>query len=251
MKILVCVITHNCVDVLPFFLRHYLSFTDEIWAFDDFSTDGTRPILSAFDRVLRGDWDHPGSGIDENLFLDFAYRTYSRAKHNFDWVIWVDPDEFVYAPNIRQVLRDNIGKYDVLRTGGYNMVGNGMPKDDGRQIWEISPMGTMDDVYSKPVIFNPAAEVRWDRGKHHLENCSARVSPTRLLKILHYRYLGADYTRAKNAKNYARCGLRNNDKGAAWTCAPGYDGIDKAHSPAWAEEQIKNAFNAVEAQLYP
>jgi len=30
MKILVCTITHDCVDVIGFFLRHYLSFTDEM-----------------------------------------------------------------------------------------------------------------------------------------------------------------------------------------------------------------------------
>jgi len=51
MKILVCVITYNCAREINFFLRHYLSFADEILAFDDFSTDGTRPILSAFDKV--------------------------------------------------------------------------------------------------------------------------------------------------------------------------------------------------------
>jgi hypothetical protein len=65
------------------------------------------------------------------------------------------------------------------------------------------------------------------------------------MKLLHARYFGADYTRSKNAKNYARCGLLSGDKGAAWSCSPGYDGADKEHSPQWAEFARTVAFNVV------
>jgi hypothetical protein len=66
------------------------------------------------------------------------------------------------------------------------------------------------------------------------------------LKLLHYRYLGYEYTRMKNAKNYERCGLKNGDKGAAWSCAPGYNG---EHSPIWAKKAIQNAINVVDAPI--
>ena len=250
MKILVCVITYNCAREINFFLRHYMSFADEIWAFDDFSTDGTRPILSAFDKVKRMDWPHPGSGIDENLFLQFAYETYPKTAGKFDWVIWADPDEIIYHPNIKQVLQDNIGKYDVIRTSGFNMTGDGFPKSDGnKQIWEILQTGVRAPTYSKPIIFNPAATIRWSRGKHRLEVGGLRVSEP-LVKLLHYRYLGADYTRIKNAANYARCGLRNGDKGAAWSCAPNWDAADKEHTPLWSEFAKTKAFNVIDSELY-
>jgi len=248
MKVVVLAITYCCSDVARFFLRHYETIADEIAIFDDFSTDGTREIFQAHPKVLLRDWPHPGSGINEDLFLNFLYSVYpTAAKHGFDWFIVADPDEFLYAPNPRgvleQALKDGV---EVIQTKGFNLVGDGLPNDDGRQIYEVNPMGVPAPVYSKPVIIRPTAKVRWVRGRHALENCSPRLSNGPLFKLLHYRYLGAAYTAAKNAKNYARCGLDSGDKGAAWSCSPGYNGADKEHSPLWAEEAKKKAVNVLE-----
>jgi hypothetical protein len=247
--VVVLAITWNCADTARYFLRHYETIADEIAIFDDFSTDGTREIFQAHPKVLLRDWPHPGSGINEDMFLNFLYSIYpTAAKHGFDWVIVADPDEFLYAPNPLAVLeRALIDGVEVIQTAGYNMMGEGLPKDDGRQIYEINPMGVRAPVYSKPVIFRPTARVRWIRGRHALEDyVSPVLSNGPLFKLLHYRYLGANYTAAKNAKNYARCGLDSGDKGAAWSCSPGYNGVDKEHSPLWAESAKKLAFNVLE-----
>lgn len=245
MRIIVFVITHNCADVLPFFLRHYETFADEISAWDDRSTDGTREMLASTPKVILREWPHR-TGIDEDLFLAHWQEWYPKARGAFDWLMIVDPDEFIHAPSIRTLL--NTAKstgIEVIRPTGYNMVGDGIPHDDGRQIYEISPMGVDAPVYSKPVIFQPNIIIRWIRGKHDIEDCNPVMKPLKFFKLLHYRYMGADYTRAKNAKNYGRCGLLNGDKGAAWSCSPGYDGPDKEHSPQWAEEAKKRAFNVL------
>jgi len=251
MKILVFVLTYNCRDVLPFFLRHYETFADEISAFDDHSTDGTREMLAAHPKVKLRDWPHK-TGIDEDLFLAHWQEWYPKARGAFDWVMIVDPDEFVYAPNMRLLLETlQRNEIEVIKPTGFNMVGDGLPKDDGRQIYEINPMGVPAPVYSKPVVFRPHIKINWNRGKHALENCNpvmikgdAMTKPF-WAKLLHYRYMGADYTRAKNAKNYARCGLLSGDKGAAWSCSPGYDGPDKEHSPQWAEFAKTKAVNVL------
>jgi len=243
MKILVFVITYNCADVLPFFLRHYSEVADEISAFDDFSNDGTRELLKANPKVLLRDWPHPGCGINEDLFLAHWQEWYPKARGKFDWVMIVDPDEFIYAPALRGLLEVRVeGK--VLRPRGFNMTGDGLPKDDGRQIWEINPMGVPAPVYSKPVVFRPEIKINWIRGKHDVEHC-AEVPVNCGLKLLHYRYMGATYTAAKNAKNYARCGLDSGDKGAAWSCSPGYNGPEKEHSPLWAEAAKAKAVNVL------
>jgi glycosyltransferase involved in cell wall biosynthesis len=251
MKIIVFVLTYNNADVVPFFLRHYSTFADEISAFDDFSTDGTRELLEANPKVLLRNWPHPGSGIDEVLFLNHWKEWYQRARGGFDWVIIADSDEIIYAPDIRKVLSEQqaLG-YEVVRTNGWNMTGKGLPKDDGRQIWEISPMGVRAPVYSKPVVFQPHAQISWNLGKHALQDCNPKVTPTPLLKLLHYRYMGSAYTRKKNAKNYARCGLATGDKAAAWSNARSYDGPDKEHSPQWADFAHTKAINALEAPFY-
>lgn len=244
MKVLVFVITYNCADVLPFFLRHYSTIADEISAFDDFSTDGTRDLLKANPKVLLRDWPHPGCGINEDLFLAHWQEWYPKARGKFDWVIIVDPDELIWGQNVLATLHTHLRMTcKVLKPTGYNMTGDGLPKDDGRQLWEISPMGVAAPVYSKPVIFRPEIKINWIRGKHDVEHCS-EIPCQCALKLLHYRYMGATYTAARNAKNYARCGLDSGDKGAAWSCHPNYTG---EHSAPWAEEAKRKAFNVLNA----
>lgn len=246
MKILIFVLTYNCRDVLPFFLRHYQEFADEISAFDDHSTDGTRQMLNAHPKVIVREWPHE-SGINEDLFLAHWQEWYPKARGYFDWVMIPDSDEFLYSPDMRGTLSlaKSVG-IQVIKPMGYNLLGDGFPKDDGHsQIYELRPMGVAAPVYSKPVIFQPHIKINWNRGKHDLENCDLVVGRETGMKLLHARYFGADYTRSKNAKNYGRCGLLSGDKGAAWSCSPGYDGADKEHSPTWAEEAKKKAFNVM------
>lgn len=239
MKVIVFMLNFNNADVLPFTLRHYSTFADEISVWDDQSTDGSRHILRSHDKVLMREWPYD-TGIDEDRFLAHACEWYPKAHPAFDWAMWVDPDEFIYAPDVRKVLEEN-SQYDVITTLGYNMTGNGLPKDDGHsQIYELNPNGIHAPVYSKPVVFRPSAYVRWNRGKHALQDCNPKVTPVAQFKLLHYRYMGKYYTKKRNTKNYGRCGLKNGDKNAAWSCSPSYDGKDKEHSPTWAES-IKNA----------
>ena len=245
MKIIVFSICYNQADILPWFLRHYSSFADEISVWDDHSTDGSRELLAAHPKVKLRDWPYE-SGINEDLFLQHAYEWYPQAHPTFDWAFWVDPDEIIYGPDILKTLEDS-SDYEVLQTKGFNMTGEGLPQDDGKsQIWEVSPWGIHALVYSKPVVFRPGSEVRWNRGKHALESVN-RVSPKILLKLLHYRYMGGQYTADRNAKNYARCGLKSGDKNAAWTCAPGYRG---EHSANWADSIKSCRWNVVEEPLW-
>lgn len=247
MKIVVFVITHNPgPDLLGFFLRHYSTFADEIDVWDDRSLDGTREMLAAHPKVVLRDW-LPETGIDEDLFLAHWQEWYPKAAGHFDWVMIPDSDEFLYSPDMIGTL--NLAKsvgIQAIKPIGYNLVGDGFPKDDGHsQIYELNPMGVSAPVYSKPVIFQPDIKINWIRGRHDLEHCDPVVGRETGMKLFHARYFGADYTRARNAKNYARCGLLSGDKGAAWSCSPGYDGADKEHSPMWSEEAKKKAVNVM------
>lgn len=245
MRIIVFSICFNQARILPFYLRHYSSFADEISVFDDHSTDGSRELLQANPKVLLRDWPYD-TGIDEDLFLQHAYDWNIKAfQGKFDWVIWSDCDEFIYAPDVRAVLENADG--DVIQTKGYNMLGDGLPKDDGKsQIWQLHKNGVSAPVYSKPVVFRAWVKIGWNRGKHALENCEPKLTSKPMLKLLHYRYMGYEYTKEINAKNYSRCGLKSGDKGAAWSCAPDYKG---EHSAAWAAKMKHKALNVVDAPM--
>ena len=250
MKILCILILHNAEQILPFTFRHYDQFVDEYWVFDDRSTDGTQAILKANPKVKQREFTGM-EGLYEEQNLGLIYQTYPEAVGKFDWVMCPDPDEFLYAPMMRKGLgvAQHAG-FELVRSKGYNLVGDGFPKDDGHsQIYELNPMGVNAPIYSKPIVFQPHVRVRWMRGRHQIEDCNPVMTLTPHIKLLHARYFGSEHTRQRNAKAYDRCGFLNNDKGPAWSCSTGYDAPHLEGSPQWAEFARTQAFNVLEAPL--
>lgn len=248
MKIWVFAVCHNEAPILPFWLRHYGAFADRMLIFDDGSDDFGMDIIRAQPKATLERWPH-ADGMDEENFLKFARNTYPIARGRADWVIWCDMDEFVYHPDWAGLLASRIViDQPIIYSAGFNMTNldfDGLPKDDGRQLWEMLPMGARAPVYSKQIMFRPEVDMQWIRGKQWVEgNYDPILRPPALVKLLHYRHLGPEYTRARNARNLDRC----KDKGVAWTCAPEYTGEG---SPEWAEHVLrKAAFNVIDAPLY-
>jgi hypothetical protein len=246
----------NEVAVLPFWLRHYSAFADQIHVWDDHSTDGTRELLAAHPKVVLHDW--PGTdGMDEEMNLELAHASYPLARGHADWVMWPDMDEFLYHPDMHNYLagRKAAGR-EAIYAWGYNMIAeNGLPPDDGKsQIWELLRTGVHAPVYSKPIIFQPHIDLRWARGKHHLYDGagSINVGPVPQwfrsdeweIKLLHYRYLGVEYTRARNRRNYARFRMNTGDKGQAWAVSENYRGEG---SPEWVVQVFPGRYDVVDA----
>lgn len=238
MKIIVCSLCYNERDMLPFYLRHYETIADEIRVWDDHSDDGSRELLSKHPLVKMFDWNE-GNGISEDAFLRFAHETYPAFAGKFDWVIWPDIDEFIFHRDLNWVLEWALNSHHkILATTGFVMMHTGLPPDDGKsQIYELAPRGIYSLVYSKPIVFQPDVHIRWVRGKHGVENTATGPFDVGL-KLLHYRFLGYEYTKARHARNFARCGLKDGDKAAAWTCAPGWKGD---YSPEWVARVFEMA----------
>lgn len=239
MKIIVCSMCYNEREMLPFYLRHYETIADEIRVWDDHSDDGSRELLTKHPLVRMFDWNE-GNGISEDTFLHFAHETYPSFAGQFDWMIWPDIDEFVYHRDLKVELASALShRYKILATSGYTMMHEGVPEDDGQsQIWQLAPRGIYSKVYSKPIVFQPDSRIQWIRGKHGVENTP--TDPVDIgLKLLHYRYLGAEYTKARHARNFSRCGLKDGDKAAAWTCSTDWKGD---YSPEW----VANVFSTAE-----
>lgn len=249
MRPIVWVFAHmrNEARLLPFWLRHYSTFAQNILVFDDGSDDGTLEILAQHPKVTVSDLGM--GGIDEDELLKLAHRTYPLARGQADYCMWVDGDEFIYHPNMLDALEwHQAQKHEVIETVGFNMMGAELPDDDGTsQLTDLYSTGVRAPVYSKPVVFNPKAKVSWSRGKHTL-SCPGMVigkdrdeyhqNPWRL-KLLHYRFLTPEYTKLRNARQYDRVGA---DKGPAWSCAPDRDG---EHSPAWVKRTMHLARDVV------
>jgi len=238
MKIRVYTVCKNERAMMPFFLRHYLTFADSIVVYDAGSTDGTLDLLLPQPSVeVR---PCPYAGLDDVASLKLSMTAYRESEGQFDWVMWVDCDEFIWADSVPRVL-ETLTTFDVAMPAGFNMICEGLPEDDGKsQIWQLCPMGVRAPVYGKPVVFRPNVEMRWNLGRHAIEHVTPKLTPAYVLRLLHYRYLGYNYTRARNLRNYEAVGP---DKGAAWTCNPDWNG---EHSARWAEEMLKHRFNVLE-----
>lgn len=208
--------------MMPFFLRHYAEFCDRITVFDDNSTDGTQAIVQACAKAKLEKYPY-ATGLDDCDFIRFARQTYPQARGQADWVIWVDPDEFLYHPKLVDTLENLLKNgVQVPAMRGFQMISTFFPRDD-RQIWEQIDQGIEDPTYAKPCVFRPDCDMQWHPGKHYVHGNFNRGGNTGL-KLLHYRYLGLDYLKRRHAKNYARCSKANLNANLGVGVYPGWQG---------------------------
>jgi hypothetical protein len=221
MKVWVYCVMRNEAPLLPYFLRHYLTFADRITIYDDQSDDGGPAIIqTAGPRVQL--LPFPFSGLDDIIFMDFANETYKEARGQADWVIWVDADEFIYHPHILMTLGRYLASDVTLPlVAGFAMWSETFPAGAG-QIYDEIKTGVPYDAYSKPVVVNPAIDIRWGAGKHglHAGHENARRSQEAEIKLLHYRHLGEPYYTARQTRNYTRCTPANIERGLGFQTYP-------------------------------
>ena len=166
MKIHVYSIMKNEEKFLPYFLRHYSTFADSIYIFNDNSTDNTVEIAKLNEKVQLLDYNYETGFFDGdvNTCFEKAYKKHSRCVA--DWVMVVDADEFLYNKNMYERLKEQkkLGR-KVIKAFGFNMFSKGFPTTDG-QIYEECFMGKRSRLYDKKVVFNPEVDVHFGSGRH-------------------------------------------------------------------------------------
>lgn len=208
LKIDVYSIMRNEIEIIPYFLRHYETFADRIFVWDDGSNDGTREILDAHPKVKV----LPLSlgRCDDDYFISHLWPQYKGiSRGNADWVMCVDADEFIYHSNIIAKIEELSSKgFKRVFCYGYTMYHPTFPTTDG-QIYDEVKIGVPDRWSNKTVLFTPDLKMKWSRGRHrcnHLsENVTARENTG--IHILHFRYLGWDYYRDRTKKNLSYEGI--------------------------------------------
>lgn len=186
----------NEVELLPYFLRHYETFCDKIFIYDNASDDGSRALLDAHPKVVVGDFDNGGQ-IRDDLLVELKNNAWKDSRGIADWVVIVDIDEFLYHPSVTSLLlRKNTS---IVRPHGYVMVSNKMPTGSG-QIWGEINEGVPDLMSSKVVLFNPnvVKEINYSPGCHECKpeffsgyrNIAIERDPSCLL--LHCKYIGGE-----------------------------------------------------------
>jgi hypothetical protein len=200
----------NEIKILPYFLRHYESFADRIFVWEDQSDDGTREMLDAHPLVTV--LDPKFHGADDVYYVKTLwpqYKTISRGKA--DWVICVDADEFVYHWNMKKRLATLQAQgVKKIRLPGITAYHPTFPTTTG-QIYSEVKVGWPDKWSTKTVLFSPAINMSWTPGRHQCIT-SRNIVTTRDTGIilLHFRYLGPEFFLEKNKRNYASMNIPYN-----------------------------------------
>lgn len=213
--------------LMPFFLRHYQDYADKVIVQDCGSTDRTKEIVrdSGAELIETEPW-----GMDEKRRVDEAYDMVQKSAGQCRWMACVDVDEFILGDFDEAFQWAEQDQCDLIMNMGYTVVGADPPKDDGQQIYELYCQGVQGGA-EKPCIARAGSKFKWSVGKHFVESRGTRVSLSKLV-LLHYRYLGVEYTKMRATKNYTN----SPDKTTAWACSPEYHG---PHSATFVAQSLQ------------
>jgi len=188
----------NEEKILAKTLDYYSKYCDKIILMDNMSTDKSLEIAKTYPKVEIMQFD-TGGKISEIVYLQLKTECYKYSRGKADWVIVCDCDEIVYGLDSLAILNP---EKDVPYLEGYQMMVNSFEEfDKAKQILDIRK-GFRDEVFDKVVLFNPNVNIQWGFGCHN-----SNIIPTTNkahCKLLHYKYLGRDYIKWKNARSKAR-----------------------------------------------
>jgi hypothetical protein len=199
------ILAYNEEMILPFTLDYYSNICEKIFVYDNMSTDSSDEIYARYPKVEVLKWNS-NNEINENYYVQIKSNSYRKVSRDADWVIVCDCDEILYHPNLIEKLTQykEIG-VDIPETDGRDMASETFPEYDGRLITEIIQIGS--DLYEpmcKNIIFNPKKDVIFGIGGHTTFCKDCVRSNDRVLKLLHYKFLGEDYVNKIFSERLAR-----------------------------------------------
>jgi glycosyltransferase involved in cell wall biosynthesis len=221
MKLYVLSCCYNEEEILPFYLDYYTNFikADKIIIYDGGSTDNTPNIVKNYPNV-EFIVDNKEK-MDERNLRDIRNNGWVKYKDEYDWVIVCDMDEFIYHPNLKELL----SKYDsenitIAKVNGYDMVSNDFPTfEKGKFLPSFITKGVHEPKWlNKSAVFNPKkVYINYDYGTH---SCSPigiiKYSENPDVKLLQYKWLSHEYITQKSLKSSQRLSDWNLETGMAF-----------------------------------
>jgi hypothetical protein len=209
----------NEADMLGFFFRHYDSWVDRYYVYDDGSTDGTLDILKAHPRVVLRKFDrvHPDSFVDSHRVMQ--NESWKQSRDGADWIVVTAIDEHLHCPNwtMRDYLDLCAAKgVTCIPALGYNMIAEEFPAPGGL-LCETHTRGAADPIMCKLSLFDPVAvsETGFVHGRHAAAPMGRIRYPGQdELRLLHYKNLGREHTLRRH--QFLAGGLRERDELNRW-----------------------------------
>ena len=184
--------------LVPYVVRHYLTYADKVVLHDA----GGGPLPAFIDyRVKVEPWDCP----EVNDIRYAQLRNDCWKGTDADWCVVGDLDELIYFP---EGAAKSLGAYTqmgaaVIRPHGFEMFSETYPTNPHGQIYDEIKHGAPDTKwYSKPILFSPklVSDMRFGMGSHeaspvlhderrfHVGSKWPHAKPPAYL--LHYHHIG-------------------------------------------------------------
>lgn len=185
LKVDLHLICWNEAKLLPFVLAYYKKFCDQIYVYDNYSTDES-PQIAADQGAIVKQFGIQGK-LDDLEYLKIKNHCWKNSEA--DYVIVCDADEVLWDDMLLLKLRTAKMKGStIFDTQGFNIYSEQWPQI---QLLEVS-RGVEDDGYSKNIIFDPSAirEINYKPGAHICDPRGKIIVSEYRLYVLHYRNMG-------------------------------------------------------------
>ena len=193
----------NEIRLLPYFMRHYAPFITKFFILDDGSTDGSVDFLTQQANVELLAANRKGNSYIEQT-RNFFNEAWKESRHDADWIITCNIDEHLYHHHnieayLQRCQQDGI---TILRANGHEMVSLHFPTTQSRLCDSLrfgvpaEKLTGPSSLLTKIMVFNPLAieEMNFSVGRHEAEPTGRVTYPDSIeLKLLHYKFLGANY----------------------------------------------------------
>lgn len=233
-------ICYNEEKMIPYFMRHYSQFANMVTIFDNMSTDKSRSLIMNHDtriNIMLIPYDS-NNQIRDDIYLDIKNSCYKNSKA--DWVIVCDIDEFVYHPDILNILENT--KATIIRPEGFEMFSEIFPTTD-KMIYDEIKTGIPYPNSSKMCLFKPQeVEINFTPGCH-LANPTGNVviDDKSGIKLLHYKHLSRKYVIERYTQYVSR--LSDINKSKKWGVH--YLQTEKEIND-WFDKHLKSVKNVVD-----
>jgi glycosyltransferase involved in cell wall biosynthesis len=198
--------------MMPYFIRHYGQFARVVILANN-CTDNTVGIAESLGADVI-ELDIPDE-FDDQRFINIRNNIWKGSKTN--WVMWADADEFIYHPNLVEILETT--KATAILPAFYNMYHDRFPTTEGQIYDEVklgSRWGGAENIYGKVNVFKmpDITEINYNPGCHHADLKGNVILDSRTeIKTLHMRNMGKEFVVARNARNSARLSVLNRKNG--------------------------------------
>jgi glycosyltransferase involved in cell wall biosynthesis len=206
MKVEVYAIARNEEKMMPYFIRHYSQFA-KIVIIENNSTDNTVAIAQSMGaRVWKCDIPDERSNM---WFLSVKNNFWKASKA--DWVIVCDADEFVWHPDIINILSNT--NATIIQPTFFEMLSEKFPTIEN-QIYDEVKTGVIG--MSKMNIFRPSEikEINYGAGCHEAwPTGNINIEFNSGIMTLHMRFLSLQYTLQRKKEAEKRLCMEDKELG--------------------------------------